>query len=114
MALKIEGIEKGIKRTEMKIKLQHIKPETASSDEKWVAHISIKDSYTISDLTEIQYNAYKYLESQLKEVKEENLQLRGLLGECACPHCNGSGIIQISEDEIEQCQWCGIKNQIEK
>jgi len=54
------------------------------------------------------------LESQLKEVKEENRQLHILLGECSCPHCDGSGGIQISEDESEQCQWCYIKNTILK
>lgn len=54
------------------------------------------------------------VEAELKEVREKNRQLHGLLGECSCPHCNGSGGIQISEDEVEQCQWCSIKNQIEK
>ena len=53
----------------MKIHLQHIKPETASSDEKWIAHITDNDQYTISDLTEVQYNTYKYLESQVKLYK---------------------------------------------
>ena len=51
----------------MKIELQHIKPETTSSDEKWTAHISDKEFYSILKITEVEYNAYVYLQSQLKE-----------------------------------------------
>lgn len=51
----------------MKIELEHIKPETATSEEKWTAYISDKDSYMILKLTEVGYTAFMYLQSQLKE-----------------------------------------------
>ena len=45
------------------------------------------------------------LESKLKAVE-------GLLEVAVCPnHCN-NGAIQVAEDDWEQCEWCGVKNEL--
>ena len=47
------------------------------------------------------------LESKLKAVE-------GLLEVAVCPnHCN-NGAIQVAEDDWEQCEWCGVKNELKK
>ena len=69
----------------MKIHLQHIKPETASSDEKWAAHITDKDEYTISYLTKVQYNAFMYLQSQNKDLTKALEAIRALTSDEELP-----------------------------
>jgi hypothetical protein len=31
-----------------------------------------------------------------------------------CKECGGAGAVQISEDEVHQCQWCAEKDYIKQ
>ena len=57
----------------MKIKLYHTKPETASDSERWQAHFIDVDKYIISELTQDQYAAYEFFQSQLEKEKYKRL-----------------------------------------
>lgn len=36
----------------------------------------------------------------------EDMTIRDILEELRCINCDGSGGLQVSEDEVEQCQFC--------
>jgi len=40
----------------------------------------------------------------------------GMLNNITCINggCDGNGVIQVAEDDFEQCQWCYEKEQIKK
>lgn len=44
--------------------------------------------------------------AKLLELRQRIEALELLLKVAKCPHCNGNGVIQISDDECEQCRWC--------
>lgn len=85
-----------------------------NSDES--AGIRIDTEGEIAIWTDIvnRVNAYDADQAEIKRLREALEKAINMLNNIECPQDCVNGAIQISEDEVQQCQWCDELNQISK
>lgn len=73
------------------------------------------DLYTVIKDGVRQRKSISDLETENTRLKEQVNNAAAMLRHVQCPQgCGGTGAIQISEDDVEQCQWCAELQQLKE